>query len=222
MSKTESNRIVHCEDAIQWLQSCGTLQGCSLIASLPDLSEFPGLSLTQWSEWFTAAATLILSKSPDDGVVIFYQSDIKVDGAWIDKAYLCQKAAEQSGHAQLWHKIACRAPPGSATIGRPLYSHVLCFSRGLRETDRAAATADVIADIGEKTWARGMGLKICSMIAKYIARHTPSHTIVNPFCGEGAMLAAANAWGLRAIGIERSPKRAERALGQTLTAGLTP
>jgi tRNA G10 N-methylase Trm11 len=56
-----------------------------------------------------------------------------------------------------------------------------------------------------------MGLEACLMAAKFIHDQTPSKTLINPFCGEGSMLAAANFLGLEAIGIERSPKRAEKA-----------
>ena len=49
------------------------------------------------------------------------------------------------------------------------------------------------------------------MAAKFIAEQTTTRTMINPFCGEGSMLAAANIFGLEAIGIERSPKRADKA-----------
>jgi tRNA G10 N-methylase Trm11 len=45
------------------------------------------------------------------------------------------------------------------------------------------------------------------MIAKFIAEQTKTKLVINPFCGEGSVLLAANHWGLDAIGIERSPKR---------------
>jgi len=59
---------------------------------------------------------------------------------------------------------------------------------------------------------------VCRMVARFVQTHTRSHTVVNPFCGEGAMLAAANAEGLSAIGIERSVKRCERARLQCVRA----
>ena len=199
-----------CEDAIAWLANLETPVGASFVASMPDISEFPGYSLSDWKEWFVKAATLILARTPDDGVTIFYQSDIKVDGTWVDKGYLCQKAAESLGHELLWHKIICRSPAGIATFGRPAYSHMLCFSKTLR-VDVAKSTADVVPDLGEKTWQRGMGLEACLMAAKFIKEQTTSTTLINPFCGEGSMLAAANAYELNALGVERSPKRAEKA-----------
>jgi hypothetical protein len=177
---------------------------------MPDISEFPGYTLNDWKAWFIKTASLVMSRCPDDGVTIFYQSDVKIDGAWVDKGYLCQKAAESLGQELLWHKIICRSPAGIATFGRPAYSHMLCFSKSLR-VDIAKSTPDVLPDLGEKTWQRGMGLEACMLAAKFIADQTPTTTVINPFCGEGSMLAVANAYNLSAIGIERSPKRAAKA-----------
>jgi hypothetical protein len=200
-------RTVLCEDALAWLTSAPTLEGHSFVASLPDISEFPGHTLEQWQNWFTDTAGLILSRCHDAGVTVFYQTDIKLEGTWVDKAYLCQKAAEATGHHLLWHKILCRAPAGMATYGRPSYSHLLCFSKAVK-LPASSSTADVIEDLGEKTWQRGMGLLACLLIAKFLKEQTSTHTVVNPFCGQGSMLAAANFAGFDALGIERSPKRA--------------
>lgn len=209
LEQNTPSRIVYCEDALVWLEKNPVLSGCSLIASMPDISEFHGHSLEQWKEWFFNTAKLVLSRTPDEGVTIFYQSDIKVDGVWVDKGYLCQKAAEAMGHELIWHKIICRIKPGQTSFGRPSYSHVLCFSKGVRFLDLGKSTPDVIPEIGEKTWERGMGLEACIMIGKFIAEHTLTRTLVHPFCGQGSMIAVANGLGLSAIGIERSPKRAE-------------
>ena len=205
-----NKRSVFCEDAIQWLETREVQLGSSLVSSMPDISEFPGYSLAEWKNWFLSTASLILSKTSPECVTIFYQSDIKFEGTWVDKGYLCQKAAEALGHELLWHKIICRSPAGIATFGRPAYSHMLCFSKNLK-VDISKSTPDVIPDLGDKTWQRGMGLEACLMAAKFIAEQTPSKTIINPFCGEGSMLAAASVYELEGIGIERSPKRADKA-----------
>lgn len=203
-------RTVHTADALEWLRSQGTIPGASLVGSLPDISEFPGVSLGDWKSWFIETAELILLKTPPEGVSFFFQSDIKVEGLWVDKSYLVQKAAEKVGRNLLFHKIACRYPVGTITFGRPAYSHVLAFSESV-VPDLKISTADVLPETGEKTWMRGMGLEIALMIARFVKTQTQTKTIVNPFCGQGAMLAAANHLGLSAVGIERSPKRAEAA-----------
>lgn len=202
-------REVHCEDAVSWLKNY-TGTGASILGSLPDYSEFPTLTLSEWKKWFYETAKLILEKTDPQGVSLFFQSDIKVEGTWVDKAYIIQKAAEDLGHELLWHKIFCRAPAGTVMFGRPSYSHMLCFSQKHR-TDISRSTADVVPDLGEKTWVRGMGLVASIMASEYVLKQTPTRTLINPFCGEGSVLAAANFVGLNAVGIERSPKRAHKA-----------
>lgn len=203
-------RTVHCEDALAWLASRPTLSGCSVFTSLPDVSELSPMSLPAWKQWAVQTARLILDKTPDDGVAIFYQTDIKVERRWVDKAFLVQRAAEDSGHALLWHKVVCRHPAGTATPGRPGYAHVLCFSKGV-VPDLSRATADVLPALGAMTWARAMGLDAARMAVAFIRSHTPSHTVVDPFCGVGTALAAANEAGLDAVGVELSRRRARKA-----------
>jgi hypothetical protein len=177
---------------------------------MPDFSEFPNLSLADWKVWFKRAAALVLERTPDDGVAIFFQRDAKKDGTWVDKSYLIQSAAEATGHELLFHKIICRAPPGQPTFGKPAYSHLLAFSRGVRPgLDKS--TADVLLSPGKVTWPRGMGSRACVTALRYVINNTNSHTIVDPFCGHGTVLAIANGMGLHAVGVELSRKRAEKA-----------
>lgn len=206
-----SNRLVIEEDALGWLTQHSCQPGSSLVASLPDKSEFPKLTLAEWKHWFMAAAELIMSKTPDDGIAVFYQSDIKVDGVWIDKSYLIMKAAEAVGAELIFHKIICRMRAGTITHGRPAYSHLIAFSKTFRPSADSYNFADVVDDIGEKTWERGMGMNACLFVANFLSRQVKCEVLINPFCGEGSMLAAANARGMNAIGIERSPKRVKKA-----------
>ena len=200
---------VVCTDALEWMQNRGRVDSTSVVTSMPDISEF-NLSLPAWKEWFMNTATLALNCTSDHGVTIFYQSDIKHEGEWVDKSYLCQKAAEALGHKLLWHKIICRAPAGTITMGRPSYSHILCFSKSLT-LDLGKSSADVIPDIGEKNWERGMGSNAALMIAKFVKEQVKTEILINPFCGQGMVLAAAEKFALNVIGVERSPKRAEAA-----------
>src|SRR3989339_649010 len=144
-------RHVYCEDALDWFKKNQGLPDFSLVTSMPDISEFPSYRLNQWQTWFIETAKFLLSQYSDEGVSIFYQSDIKLDGAWIDKGFLCQKAAEELGQTLLWHKIVCKAGPGITTFGTPAYSHILCFSKKIRLTDLSKSTPEVIASLGEKT-----------------------------------------------------------------------
>ena len=210
MNKENVSREVFVADAIEWLKNFDAPSGHSFLGSLPDISEFPSYSLEQWKEWFQSTAELVLEKTSPEGVTLFFQSDIRLEKLWIDKAYIIQKAAEKLGHRQLFHKIFCRVPPGVISMGRPAYSHMLCFSRTV-VPNLEITSPDVIPDLGEKTWTRGIGLEASLLASTYVKKQTTTHTLVNPFCGEGSVIAAANFVGLNSIGIERSPKRAEKA-----------
>lgn len=210
-------RKVFCEDALVWLNNHTPEKGESFLASLPDISEFPKHSLSEWKDWFISTAAVIIDKTHEDGVTLFYQSDIKHEGCWVDKSFLIMKAAEQLQSELLFHKIICRTKPGIITFGRPAYSHLIAFSKKVRLPNSHGSLPDVVPDIGDKTWQRGMGLSACLGVAEFLAKETSTSTLINPFCGEGSMLAAANARGLNAIGIERSPKRAEKAMLLTLS-----
>lgn len=56
-----------------------------------------------------------------------------------------------------------------------------------------------------------MGLDAARAAVRFIRTQTQSHTVVDPFCGVGTALAAANEAGLHAVGVERSARRARRA-----------
>ena len=86
MPDAPPSRVVHAADARVWLdaQPEAAFEGCSFITSLPDISELQGHTLSTWKRWFKDAAAQVIRRCPDDGVAIFFQSDIKKDGAWID------------------------------------------------------------------------------------------------------------------------------------------
>lgn len=205
-----ASRIVHQGDGVAWLEGATLPADHALVTSLPDLSELPRLGPEGWRRWFVDTAALACRRLADDAVAIFFQTDVKRDGVWIDKGFLVQLGAEAAGSQLLWHKIVCRAPAGTTTFGRPAYAHLLAFSRRLRLT-HAQSSADVVARLGAMPWARAMGTEACEATCRFLLAHTTCRTVVDPFCGLGTMLAVANAHGMDAIGVELSAKRAARA-----------
>jgi hypothetical protein len=181
-------------------------------------------------------------------VAVFIQTDVRHGGVWVDKAYLLQQAAEEGGHSLLWHKLACRVPPGALVTGvRAGYHHLLCFARGTQHSSSSSGGAsgsstssatssssgsgsgsgsgsastipDVLLDAGGRTWARGTGAAACAAACRYLMRATRSLTVIDPFCGEGTVLAVANALGLSAVGVELSAKRARKAVALQVALG---
>ena len=203
-------RTVVQADAIAWLRTQTLPATAAIVTSLPDASEFGHRDAARWRPWFVDAAELVLRSTPPATAAIFYQTDVKRDGAWTDKAFLVQLAAERAGVPLLWHKVVCRAPAGQATFGRPGYAHLLCFAANVRDAVEHA-TADVLPELGAMPWARAMGVAAARFAVAWLRDRAGARCIVDPFCGVGTALAAANEAGLAAIGVERNPGRAERA-----------
>jgi hypothetical protein len=65
-------------------------------------------------------------------------------------------------------------------------------------------------------WSQAMGLAACKLACEYVLSHTVTRTVVDPFCGQGSVLAVANGLGLDAVGVEVGRKRAQRARTLTL------
>ncbi|MBL9039934.1 MAG: SAM-dependent methyltransferase [Archangium sp.] len=208
-------REVVCGDGIAWVRGHRFTADQAIVTSLPDSSELPSLGFAGWREWFIATSALLCEAVDPSAVTIFFQTDVKREGTWVDKGFLVSLGAERAGSACLWHKVVCRAPAGLTTFGRPAYAHLLCFSRGLR-LEKGQSSADVIPQLGEMTWARAMGAGACRAVTHFLQAHTACRTVVDPFCGVGTMLAAANEAGMSAIGVELSAKRAEKAKSLSL------
>lgn len=211
------SRVVHHGDGLELLRRGRLPDDHAIITSLPDHSELPALGFDGWRTWFSDTVALACNALADDAVAIFYQTDVKHDGRWVDKGYLVMRGLDAASSHLLWHKIVCRVPPGTTTFGRPAYAHMICASRSRRLSPRAS-TPDVLPALGAMSWSRAMGGAACEVAIRF-ARSIGVRTVVDPFCGLGSILAAANAHGLDAIGVELSRRRAAGARKATHAIG---
>ncbi len=203
-----ASRVVHHGDGLGFLATPLPADH-AVFTSLPDHSELPELGVAGWRTWFIDTVALACRAVADDAVAVFYQTDVKYDGRWIDKGHMVLCGAEAAGSHALFHKIVCRVPAGMTTFGRPAYAHLVCVSRE-RRLAPGASTPDVLPALGKMSWARAMGTAACEVAIGFIAS-TGARVVVDPFCGQGSALAAANAHGLDAIGVELSKRRAQKA-----------
>lgn len=208
---------MHCADSIPWLRARGRVPGTCVVTSLPDVSEL-SLPLPRWREWFLATVHLVVDCVPDEGAALFFQSDIKRDGVWVDKGAMVIRAAEDAGAQVLFHKIICRRQPGLLTYGRPGYTHLIAVSRALRCPD-VLPIPDIVVDAGRLPWVRAMGIRAAAHAVRFGRDQAGATSILDPFCGVGTVLAVANLLGLSAIGVERSAKRCEQARRLTVDPG---
>ena len=213
------SRTVIAGDGIAWLKETALPPTHAIVTSLPDISEMRALGFYTWRSWFVDTVALACSRVADTAPAVFFQTDVKRDGRWVDKAHLVALGAERAGAACLFHKIVCRVPPGRTTFGRPGYAHLLAFGRALH-VPVALSTPDVLPALGGMPWPRAMGTAACEETCRFLAHATACRTVVDPFCGMGTMLAVANAYGLDAVGVERSARRARRARALRFVPGV--
>lgn len=201
-------RLIVQAEALAWLSQNAAEPGDAVITSLPDVSELPelGPGLDGWKQWFVEAAARVLRWTVPGMPVLFFQSDVRHQGEWIDKGFLVQLAAEKVGAKLAFHKIVCRKPPGTLSQGRAQYSHLLGFTLGAVLVPKKPS-ADVLPDGGEKPWSRAMGALACEAACRFLLDEAAARRVVDPFCGRGTVLAVANALGLDALGVELSAKR---------------
>ncbi len=209
-----TTREVHHADAIEWLRGRGVLPGCSVVTGMPDVSEV-GMSVAAWRTWFLGGARAVMDIVPDDGVTIFFQTDLRTGGTTIDKGTMVQSVAEARGMSLLFSKVVCRLPPGTLAFGRPTFTRFLAFSVAARLPGNLPIP-DVIVDDGQKTWERAPGLPVVAAAMRCVRAATKSTIVVDPFCGKGWFLAVANAYGLDAIGVEKNRSRAMEARAFTV------
>jgi hypothetical protein len=150
-----------------------------VITSLPDLCELGEAGITTvagYRRWFLRAATLVLTRAPAKGFVVFYQTDGNLpDGTYLDKSVLLARAADDAGAALIWRKVVCAVVPGAIKTGtRVGFSHLLCFSRAGRDVgprDTIHQEPDVIATRGIMTWPRAMGSEATGLACRFLAKH---------------------------------------------------
>lgn len=203
-------RTVVVGDGLAWLEAQTFGPEVALVTSLPDVSEFPGMSEPDWTRWFSDAVASCCRAMHPRGVAIFYQTDIKRDGRWIDKSHRVHAGADAAGSACLWHKIVCRVTPGLRTFGRPAFGHLQCFSAAL-QVPTSLATPDVIDGLGVMTWSRAMPSTAAEVVLEFLRKLESITTVVDPFCGRGTILAVANHHGFDAMGVDLSRKRVKKA-----------
>ena len=204
-----SRRVVQAE-ALGWLAANPAEEHTSVVTSLPDVSETDARDVDPWRAWFVSAARALVRWVPEAGVAIFYQSDIRRGGEWIDKGYLVMRAAEEERAKVIFHKIVCRKPAGTVSVGRPSYSHMIAIARGERALPKRPGP-DVLADAGAMSWSRAMGASACRVACQFLRDETDTRVVVDPFCGRGTVLAVANEMGFDALGVDVLAKRCRAA-----------
>ena len=196
------SRKIVCSDAHKWL-SKNKAKIFNVVTGIPDHGELGGINLDEYLKFLKKSATLIFNNSHTDGYVIFIQTDRKIAGKWIDKSTIINTIAEKLGWQLKWHKIVLQREIGKCDIHRPSYSHMLCYSVNAGPGE---VTQDVFP-VSSKIYANGTPLIAANFAVDFVKRYSPFKSLVDPFVGQGTVVALAHARGLDAIGIDIDPQQ---------------
>jgi DNA methylase len=205
MKLMANKRTVINADATDFLRDAKSFP--AVVTSLPDAEE-TNMELPKWREWFIGCVKTIAAKT--DTYAIFYQTDRKADGVLHSKAALVFKAAELAGANVVWHKIVLRRQPGGIDLFRPGFTHLICLSK---KGKSGKATADVF-ERGKMIYDNSMGLNAARVALGFIKDVGKTLLIVDPFCGRGTILAAAEKMGMDSVGVDIDEQQCQHA--QTL------
>lgn len=183
-------------DAFTWLAE----HTGPVVASIPTATEV-GMDPDTWWAEFVPAAIRACTTAAAGAPMVFIQTDRRANG----HQYSWPLALAATGRPVTWHRLALTRYPGAVDLHRPTYRHVIAFGG-----TPGPPSPDVWHD-GPRTWGNGTGIHTATRVARWF-KHVAKHaTVLNPFCGEGALMIALNAAGLDTIGCDIDPATAATA-----------
>jgi DNA modification methylase len=193
-------------DSLKWLKQQTEIP--NVVTGICDLDE-TNMEFKEYIVFFNKISKLIFEKlEKTAGYAIFTQTDRKINREWIDKSYLLTKCAYECGLKLVWHKIILNRKVGATDLFRPTYSHILCYTY---KGTSGAATPDVI-DVSTRSYKNATPIKAAEICIEFIKKNNKLNTdIIDPFVGQGTIVAMANKHGLNAIGIDIDPEQAKKA-----------
>ncbi len=204
------SREIIVADSLQYLRGVKSLP--NVVTGLCDLDE-TDMDMSQYLQFFKDIASLIFTKLDKVGYAIFIQTDRKYQGSWLDKSYMLSDIAFSHGCKMVWHKIALHREVGRTDLHRPCYAHMLCYTY----TGKPGAAFNDVLPVSTKLYKNGTPLGAAEAAVNFIKNNNKKNTtIVDPFVGQGTVVAMANNYGLDAIGIDIDPKQAELARSSRL------
>jgi hypothetical protein len=191
-----------CADSFEWLPA-NRDQG-SIVTSLPDASEIGIEDLNKYEKWVRRAATECFLSASEGCPVIFIQTDRRKGGRQFSKANLLMNIAQELGWFLLWHKIELSAEVGKSSLYRPTFRHMLCFGRG--KMSAGQATPDVIPP-SKRLYDMAFGFAAARVAVEFCKKF--SNGVLDPFCGYGTTLHAAEELGMDSVGVDIDQKVCE-------------
>jgi len=202
------SRKIIVADSMKWLALQKSQSIPNVITGICDMDEIGLTDINKYLDFFNRIAQLIFEKTNPNGYAIFIQTDRKIERSWIDKSLLLSTIAQKNGFKMVWHKIVLHRDVDATDLHRPGYAHMVCYTKN---GTSGAATPDIIP-VSQRLYKNGTPVEAAVRAIEFVKRYTKSEPcVVDPFVGQGTIVAIANAYGLNAIGIDIDSQQARKA-----------
>jgi len=163
-------------DALDWLKKNPIT---NVVTGVCDLDEIiPPMSVASYVDYVYDIYDTILGKLPDGCYAIFIQTDRKIKGELLSKAFMAMMMAAKHDVPLLWHKVVCHRDPGKTDLHRPGFANMLCFGKARP----GSATPDVIP-VSPRAYRNGTPEAAAQLAVSFIERYSKIKHIIDPFAG---------------------------------------
>lgn len=191
-----ADRRVDVADAFGWLP---TVTGLGPVVAYPPERIDLDPATQEYGLFYMGVVDACMEAAGPNPFVLF-TVDRLAQGRWWSKEHLF------GSEGLVWHRIYLTQAVGSVNLRRPTYTHGYAFGArpGKRRPDVVLATT--------RNWERGLQVEAAADAIDWLAEVAPAGPIINPFCGKGTILKAANDTGRDAYGCDTDGDRVAAAI----------
>lgn len=178
------------------------------VVGIPDSAEIePRPTLVQYIKLLNQFSETIFKASSKNSIFFFLQTDKynKEPPMWIDKMLYISQVAMKYKFYPFCKKIIIndfKQNDSSRSIYTNLYGFMK-IDKHIYKKNKSFMKDELLYN-GNKTWINGFAVNAVDLCVNFIKRNSkvPDYYIVDPFIGEGSLLAVCDLYGIKSIGID--------------------
>ena len=193
------------------------------IAGIPDSAEIvPRPTLIEYIKLLKDFSNTIFECANKNSIFFFLQTDKynKDPPMWIDKMFYISQIAIEHGFLPFCKKIIINDfKPNDSS--RSVYTNLYGFmkvDKNIYKRNPEFMRDEIIYN-GNKTWINGFAVNAVDLCVRFIKKNSrvKDYYIIDPFIGEGSLLAVSDLYGVRSIGIDIEKEKVESSRKMKIT-----
>lgn len=185
------------------------------IVGIPDSAEIePRPTLVEYIKLLNQFSEAIFDASNDNSIFFFLQTDkySYEPPIWIDKMLYISQVAMKRGFYPFCKKIIINDFKQNDS-SRSTYTNLYGFMKVDKEVHNRNKQfmRDELLYNGNKTWINGFAVNAVDLCVRFIKRNSKvdDYYVVDPFIGQGSLLAVCDLYRIKSIGIDIEEEKVE-------------